>query len=82
MNLRQQIAVVCLNVAMLVELSVSICWSNADPDYFTTLFCKYFFTMLVPTLIAARIAVKRLGSGDEPLVAAEYSASSGIVEER
>ena len=73
MNLKQQIAVVLMNVAMIAELSISIYLSNTDPEYFTVLFSKYFFSMLVPTLIVAKIAVKRLGSEEKSL--REYSPS-------
>ncbi|GLI33250.1 hypothetical protein [Desulforhabdus amnigena] len=60
MNYSQKIAVALLDVALIIELCVSIYFANKDTEMFTILFMKYFFSMLIPTLIFARIAVKRL----------------------
>ena len=69
MNLKQRIAVILMNLAMLTELTISIYLSSGDPENFTALFCKYFFSMLIPTLITAKLVVKRLGSeGDAMLL--------------
>lgn len=60
MNFSKTIAVALVDVALIIELCVSIYFANKDPEMFTILFMKYFFCMLVPTLIFAKIAVKRL----------------------
>ena len=66
MNSRQRICVVLTDVAILAELSISIYASNGDPENFTLLFFKYFMSMLLPTLILAKVVVKRLGSKELP----------------
>ncbi len=62
MNLHQKIAVGVTDIVILAELSLSLYVANSDLDNFSSLFFKYFFCMLVPTLILAKISIKRLGS--------------------
>ncbi|MEN6440448.1 MAG: hypothetical protein ABFD97_17885 [Syntrophobacter sp.] len=64
MNSQQKIAIGIVDVAVLAELCLSLYISNKDIDNFTPLFFKYFFSMLVPTLILAKVFIKRLGSGE------------------
>ncbi|MEM5788728.1 MAG: hypothetical protein AAGU11_15570 [Syntrophobacteraceae bacterium] len=64
MNFQQKIAVGVTDIAILVELAVSLYFSNKDPDNFTSVFLKYFFTMLIPTLILAKISIRRLGTAE------------------
>ncbi len=60
MNVRQKIAIGIVDVLVIAELCVSMYLANQDPDNFNTVFFKSFVVMLVPTLIAARVAIKRL----------------------
>ncbi len=60
MNFSQKIVIALVDIALIVELCVSMCFANQNPDRFTPLFMKYFFAMLIPTLVLARVGVKRL----------------------
>jgi hypothetical protein len=62
MNRRQKIAVVVLDVLLIVELCLSMYWAGRDPLRFTPTFLKTFFLMVVPTLILARVSVRKLRS--------------------
>jgi hypothetical protein len=60
MNTRQKIGVAVLDVLMLIELGISMYRANKTPDLFTPIFFKTFFVLVIPTLIVARIVIKRL----------------------
>jgi hypothetical protein len=60
MNTRQKIGVVVVDVLVLIELGISIYRANKNPDLFTPIFIKTFFVLVIPTLILARIVIKRL----------------------
>jgi hypothetical protein len=60
MNVRQKIAVVVLDIAVLAELFVAMYFASRSGDSYTLIFFKYFFSMLIPTLLIAWIVVKRL----------------------
>jgi hypothetical protein len=60
MNLRQQVAIVIVDVVILVELGLAIYWANLDRENFNPVFFKSLFLMLIPTLIAAKLTIKRL----------------------
>ncbi|MDI6790493.1 MAG: hypothetical protein QME44_07385 [Thermodesulfobacteriota bacterium] len=62
MNFQQQIAVVAMDVALLVELCISMYFAQKNPENFTAVFFKCFLIMVIPTLILARIVIKRLRS--------------------
>jgi hypothetical protein len=62
MNIEQKIAVGVTDIIVLAELCGSLYWANMDLDNFTALFFKYFFITLIPTLILAKIFIKRLGT--------------------
>ena len=64
MNFRQKVVVGVLDVLVLVELSVSIYFANRSSGDFTGEFLTYFFSMVIPTLILARIVFKSLRSQD------------------
>jgi len=67
MNARQKIAVAVMDVLMLAELCLAMYWANNNPENFTPVFLKSFLVMLIPTLIIARFAVKRLRSPEVPV---------------
>ena len=64
MNIRQKVVIGILDVLMIAELCVSMYFANQDQTNFTPVFFKSFVVMIVPTLIAARIAIKRLRSAE------------------
>lgn len=65
MNIQQKIAVGITDIAVLTELCISMYVANMDLDNFSSLFFKYFFSMLAPTLIVAWLSIRRLGD-EEP----------------
>jgi hypothetical protein len=62
MNFRQKVAVVILDVLIIAELCVSLYLGNQDPENLTPIFFKSFLTMVIPTLIIARVIIKRMGT--------------------
>ncbi|MHC1727154.1 MAG: hypothetical protein AB9866_14300 [Syntrophobacteraceae bacterium] len=62
MNTQQRIAVGITDIAILAELCFSMFFANKDLENFSSVFFRYFFSMLVPTLIIAWFSIKRLGS--------------------
>jgi hypothetical protein len=60
MNIRQKIGIAVLDVLVLIELGISIYRANMTPDLFTLIFVKTFFVLVIPTLVVARIVIKRL----------------------
>ena len=64
MNLRQKITVAIMDVCILAEVCVAMFFASKDPENLTLVFVKYFFSMAVPTLIMARIAIKVLRSAE------------------
>jgi hypothetical protein len=60
MNIRQKIGVAVLDVVILIELGISIYLANKTPELFTPIFMKTFFVLAIPTLVLARIVIKRL----------------------
>jgi hypothetical protein len=73
MNLQQRLYVILTDIAILVELSVSIYLANGDQENFTGLFLKYFLSMVVPTLIVAVIATKKARSKGSPTAESDLS---------
>jgi hypothetical membrane protein len=66
MNTRQKIGVAVLDVLILVELGIGIYRANKTPDLFTSVFMKTFFVLVIPTLILARIVIKKLRTIESP----------------
>jgi hypothetical protein len=60
LNSRQRWAVVCMDVAMLAEVTLSVYLASRQPDDFTPIFMKVFFSMLIPTIAAGIFAIRRL----------------------
>ncbi|EHJ48359.1 hypothetical protein DFW101_2355 [Solidesulfovibrio carbinoliphilus subsp. oakridgensis] len=59
LNTRQRLTVIVMDVAVLAEVTVSIYMASRDPDNYTIVFMKAFFTMLLPTVIAGLVAIRR-----------------------
>ena len=64
MNIKQKIAVAVMDVLILAELCISMYFAVRNHDNFTLIFFKYFFIMLIPTLIISKIIVSKLRSDE------------------
>lgn len=62
MNFQQKIAVAVMDVALLVELCISMYFAQKNQENFTPVFFKYFLIMVIPTFVLAMIVVKILRS--------------------
>ena len=62
MNIQQKIVIIIMDILLITELCISMYFASQKPELLTPIFVKYFFSMAVPTLILARIFVKRLKS--------------------
>jgi hypothetical protein len=60
MNFRQKIAVAVLDVVVIAQLFVSMYLATREPDNLTPIFLKSFLTMVVPTLLLAKLVIGRL----------------------
>lgn len=60
LNGRQRLAVILLDVAVLAEVTVSVYMASRNPDMFTPVFMKVFFSLALPTLAAGIYAIRRL----------------------
>ena len=60
------IRVVTVNVLVLVELCVAMYMANENPDEFTAVFFKVFFSLLVPTLILAAVGKRFIRPKEKP----------------
>jgi hypothetical protein len=59
LNRRQRLAVICLDVALLAEVTVSVYMASKSSEDFTSIFMKVFFSMFIPTLVAGIYAIRR-----------------------
>jgi len=67
MNLRQKIAVIITDILLIAEICISMYLSSRQsPQNLTPIFIKSFLIMCIPTLIIAKIAIKRLRSPEAP----------------
>lgn len=62
MNIHKTIVVIIMDILLLAELCVSMYVASKTPETLTPVFIKYFFSMCIPTLILAKICVRRLCS--------------------
>jgi hypothetical protein len=60
MNFRQKIAVAVLDVVVIAQLFVSMYLATQEPDNLTPVFLKSFLTMVIPTLLLAKLVIGRL----------------------
>ncbi len=60
MNIRQKVAVGITDILVLVELCISLYVSSHDPDNFSSVFFRYFFSMFFPTVALAWFSIRRL----------------------
>jgi len=66
MNTRQKLTVIAVDVAILAELCVGMHSASLDPDNITIAFCRTFFTLLVPTLVAGFVLSRLLRDKTSP----------------
>ncbi len=55
----RKIAVAVVDLVVLGQLTLSIYLASQDPENFTPLVFKYFFSMLLPTLAAAFVIIRK-----------------------
>lgn len=83
MNTRQRIAQVVLNILIIAELCISVLLANKEPESFTAAFFKYFFMMLIPTLVLGIFAVRILGTKEtQPEIPAHSSEKERLKKEK
>jgi hypothetical protein len=59
LNSRQKMAVILMDVAILAEVTLSVYLASNQPDEFTPVFMKAFFSMFLPTLALGIFAIRR-----------------------
>lgn len=67
MNLPKIIAVIIMDILLLAEVSVSVYLANRTPDMFTPIFLKSFFIMVIPTLISAKIVIRKCDTKEQSI---------------
>ncbi len=60
MNMNQKIAVAIVDLLILMELCISMYAAARNPDMMTPVFVKSFFAMALPTLVMAKVTVRKL----------------------
>jgi len=60
MNLKQKLVVIFANVFVLAELTASIYFSHHDPENMARNFLLSFIPLVLVTIIATRMVLKRL----------------------
>lgn len=66
MNLQQKLVVIITDCLIVVEVFISMYFAQQNVDQITAVFMKYFFSMLIPTLIVAKVAVRLLRTREIP----------------
>ncbi|MUM77602.1 hypothetical protein GKC30_08155 [Pseudodesulfovibrio sp. F-1] len=61
----QRAVVVVMDILLLVELSLCMYWSSANPETMVTSFMKTFLPIASITLFAAWFTIKRLAPANE-----------------
>jgi hypothetical protein len=60
MNMQQKIVIILADCLILVEVFIAMYFAHQNAEQLTALFVKYFFSMLVPTLIFTKVAMRLL----------------------
>jgi hypothetical protein len=60
MNMQQKIVIILVDCLILAEVFIAMYFAHYNPEQITVLFMKYFFSMLVPTLIFAKVTMRLL----------------------
>jgi hypothetical protein len=62
MNMQQKMVIAIVDVVVIVELCIGMYMASSNPDNLTPAFVKSFFSMLIPTLIVAKLVINRFRS--------------------
>jgi len=82
-NKRQRIAQVVLNILIIAELCISILLAGKEPELFTIVFFKYFFMMLIPTLVLGIFVIKILRTKEtQPEIPAHSTEKERVKKEK
>jgi uncharacterized SAM-binding protein YcdF (DUF218 family) len=73
MNIKQKFAVVIIDLLILAELAYSIYMGQRHPEEMVTIFFRTFIPLVVLTLVAGRIVIRKLRAREQ--------ASSGSAEQ-
>jgi membrane protein CcdC involved in cytochrome C biogenesis len=60
MNKKQKAAIIILDIVMIIQVAVAIGFAGSNPDEFTPVFFKVFFTMFIPTVIIGFMVIRRI----------------------
>ena len=63
MNIRQRMVVIGMDILILAQLTYAIYMAQQSPSEVVFVFLKNFIPMVMLTLIAGKIVLKRLASG-------------------
>jgi hypothetical protein len=74
LNPRQRAVVLAMNILLLVEMAVSIYLGQQNPENLTIIFLRTYLPLLIVTLIAARVLIRKLSDGTPSVMAAAPSA--------
>ncbi len=77
MNGRQKLFILGIDLVVLIELCVAMSAAAANPDAFTPVFMKTFFSAFLPTLVLGILGYRRLRSA---LPAGDASPAAGQAE--
>lgn len=69
MNGRQKLFILGIDMAILIELCVAMSAAVANPDAFTPVFMKTFFSAFLPTLALGIYGYRKLRTAQSPLPA-------------
>ena len=61
MNIRQKMVVVIIDILILAQLTYAVYTAQQSPSEVAFVFLKNFIPMVIVTLIAGKMALKRLG---------------------
>jgi hypothetical protein len=67
-NGRQWLVVIILDILILSEVALSVYLAAANPDDFTLIFMKRFFSMAIPTLVSGMIVKRFFRSAPQIIV--------------
>ena len=60
MNLQQKLVIIITDCLILAEVFIAMYFAQQNAEQITALFMKYFFSMLIPTLVFAKVAMRLL----------------------
>lgn len=67
MNLPKVITVIIMDMLLLAEVAGSVYMANKNPNLFTPVFLKSFLIMVIPTLISAKLIIRKMEQKERPI---------------